>query len=217
MMLSAARARVWIGAALRQVVPVIGVCLLGWEPVLVLLFYWLDAALRIRRWLAFERDGSLMHEPNDTPEQRRRVGNALAVFATLPLLAVTLAIVGLLIHAGQDGIDLLRRAVPSTLLDAAMLVAAIAIQVITSVRKLHVRQPIPADREAFKEESAFRLALLFMRTLLLAPIVIIAIAAPDIAQVAVIALAMALTVYDANPHLFLRMMEKLFESGPERP
>ena len=54
-----------------------------------------------------------------------------------------------------------------------------------------------------------------MRTLLLAPIVMIAIAAPDIAQVAVIVLAIALTIYDANPHLFLRMMERLFKSNPE--
>ena len=214
-MLSAAR--VWIGAALRQVVPVIGVCLLGWEPVTVLLFYWLDAALRIRVWLAFEREGSLVHEPNDTPEQRRRVGNGFAVFASMPLVLVTVAIVGLLIHAGQDGIDLLRRAVPSTPLDAGMLVAAIAVQVITSARRLHARQAIPPDREAFKEESAFRFTLLLMRTLLLAPIVIIAIAAPDIAQVAVIALAIALTIYDANPHLFLRLMEQLFKSSPERP
>jgi hypothetical protein len=209
-------ARVWIGAALRQGVPVIGVCLLGWEPVTVLLFYWLDAALRIRVWLAFERDGSLVHEPTDTPEQRRRVGNGLAVFASMPLVLITIVIVALLIHAGQDGIDLLRRAVPSTPLDAVMLAAAVAIQVTTSARKLHARQAIPPDREAFKTESAFRFTLLLMRTLLLAPIVIIAIAAPDVAQVAVIALAIALTIYDANPQLFLRMMEQLFSSGPER-
>lgn len=207
--------RVWIGAALRQIVPVIGVCVLGWEPVTVLLFYWLDAALRVPAWLAFERDGSLVHDPTDTPEQRRRVGKALAVFGSMPLLAVTIMIVALLTKAGQDGIDLLLRAVPPTLQDAALLAAAIAMQVSTSVRRLHARQPIPPDRKAFETEAAFRFALLLMRTLLLAPIVMIAIAAPEIAQVAVIALAIALTVYDANPHLFLRMMERLFKSNPE--
>jgi hypothetical protein len=45
----------------------------------------------------------------------------------------------------------------------------------------------------------------------------IATIAPDTAQVAVIVLAIALTIYDANPHLFLRLMEQLFKSGPERP
>jgi hypothetical protein len=60
-----------------------------------------------------------------------------------------------------------------------------------------------------------RFALLLMRTLLLVPIVIIAIAAPDIAQAAVIVLALALTIYDANPQLFLRMMWALFKPGPE--
>lgn len=208
-------ARIWIGAALRQVVPVIGVCVFGWEPVTVLLFYWLDAALRVPAWLAFERDGSRVDDPSATPEQRRRVGKALAVFGSLPLLAVTIAIVALLIQAGQDGIDLLRRAVPSRVLDAALLVAAIAMQIITSVHKLHARQPLPPDREAFQTESALRFALLLMRTLLLVPIVIIAIAAPDIAQVAVIMLAFALTIYDANPQLFLRMMWVLFKPGPE--
>jgi hypothetical protein len=183
--------RVWVGAALRQVVPVIGVCVLGWEPVTVLLFYWLDAALRVP------------------------VGKALAVFGSMPLLAVTIMIVALLIKAGQDGLDLLLRAVPSTLQDAALLAAAIAMQVSTSLRRLHARQPIPPDRKAFETEAAFRFALLLMRTLLLAPIVMIAIAAPEIAQVAVIVLAVALTVYDANPQLFLRMMELLFKSNPE--
>jgi hypothetical protein len=207
--------RVWIGAALRQIVPVIGVCVLGWEPVTVLLFYWLDAALRVPAWLAFERDGSQVDDPDATPEQRRRVGKALAVFGSLPLLAVTIAIVALLIQAGEDGIDLLRRAVPSTILDAVLFAAAIVVQVITSVRKLHAPQPIPPDRKDFESESALRFALLLMRTLLLVPIVIIAIAAPDVAQVAVIVLAMALTIYDANPHLFLRMMEQVFKSNPE--
>jgi hypothetical protein len=208
-------ARIWIGAALRQVLPVIGVCILGWEPVTVLLFYWLDAALRVPAWLAFERDGSRVDDPDATPEQRRRVGKALAVFGSLPLLAVTIAIVALLIQAGQDGVDLLRRAVPSTVLDAALLAAAIAMQIIASVRKLHTRQPIAPDRNAFETESALRFALLLMRTLLLVPIVIIAIAAPDIAQAAVIVLALALTIYDANPQLFLRMMWALFKPGPE--
>ncbi len=208
-------ARIWIGAALRQLMPVIGVCILGWEPVTVLLFYWLDAALRVPAWLAFERDGSQVDDPDATPEQRRRVGKALAVFGSLPLLAVTIAIVALLIQAGQDGIDLLRRAVPSSVPDAALLVAAIVAQVITSMRKLHAPQPIPADRAAFESESALRFALLLMRTLLLVPIVIIAIAAPDVAQVAVVILAIALTIYDANPQLFLRMMWVLLKPGPE--
>jgi hypothetical protein len=207
--------RVWIGAALRQVVPVIGVCVLGWEPVTVLLFYWLDAALRVPAWLAFERDGSRVNDPDATPEQRRRVGKALAVFGSLPLLAVTIAIVALFIQAGQDGVDLLRRAVPATIVDAALLAVAIVVQVISSLRKLHASQPIPPDRTAFESESALRFALLLMRTLLLVPVVIIAIAAPDIAQVAVIVLAIALTIYDANPHLFLRMMWVLFKPGPE--
>jgi hypothetical protein len=183
--------------------------------VTVLLFYWLDAAMRVPAWLAFERDGSQVDDPDATPEQRRRVGNALAVFGSLPLLAVTIAIVALLIQAGEDGIDLLRRAVPSTILDAVLFAAAIVVQVITSVRKLDAPQPIPADRKGFESESALRFALLLMRTLLLVPIVIIAIAAPDVAQVAVIVLAIALTIYDANPHLFLRMMEQVFKSNPE--
>ena len=208
-------ARIWIGAALRQVVPVIGVCVLGWEPVTVLLFYWLDAALRVPAWLAFERGASLVLDPSDTPEQRRRVRKALAVFGSLPLMAVTIAIVALLIQAGQDGLDLLRRAVPSSVADAALLATGIAVQIIASVRKLHAPQPIPPDRAAFETESALRFALLLMRTLLLVPIVIIAIAAPDIAQVAVIVLAIALTIYDANPQLFLRMMWALFKPGPE--
>ena len=143
--------RVWIGAALRQIVPVIGVCVLGWEPVTVLLFYWLDAALRVPAWLAFERDGSLVHDPADTPEQRRRVGKALAVFGSMPLLAVTIMIVALLIQAGQDGIDLLLRAVPSTMPDAALLAAAIVMQVITSVRKLHARAADTAGSQGLRD------------------------------------------------------------------
>jgi hypothetical protein len=204
-------AGIWIRAALRQVVPVIGVYAFDWEAVTVLLFYWLDVVLRVPVWVAFQQDGNRVFDPLATPEKRRRVRRVCTFIGLLPLLMITIALTVLGIKVGGSNIvDLLLRAVPSTARDALMLAAAIATQIIACAYSLRTRGPIPADRKVFRDESKHRWALMFVRVLLLVPLFLIMLIDT---RLAVIVLAAAMTVYDANVGMFVWLMGEMFRDS----
>jgi hypothetical protein len=196
----------WFGAALRQAVPVFGVYVLGWEPISVVFFYALDIVLRVPAWVAYVQRGlDVLAKPQRTARQR---GSGTVVFTFVGLLPVLALIFISGLYTDGAVFDLLRESLPSTRAAQVQFIVAVIFQILASAWALRLHELVPAKMEYFEAQTKYRFALLLARSLLLLPLSLI-LAAAD--RFVVVVLAIALTVYDANPRFFLKIMARAFK------
>ncbi|MGH7489685.1 MAG: hypothetical protein ACREMY_29395 [bacterium] len=186
--------------------PVFGVYVLGWAPISVVFFYALDIVLRVPAWVAYVQRGlDELARPRRTARQRRAGTVMFTFIGLLPVLAL-IFISGL--YTQGSVFDLLWESLPSTRAAQVQFIVAVAFQILASAWALRLHEVVPAKLEYFEAQMKYRFVLLLARSLLLLPLSLI-LAAAD--RFAVVVLAIALTVYDANPRFFLKIMALAFK------